>query len=87
MCVVGFAFSGYQIVLLRAQGSGLRRMYLFSGAPNMRGKFIIFVAFIGIINIYCYLTLGWIGFIAHNSIMLHCLFYFVFKTRFYFISI
>lgn len=33
---------GYEIVLFRAQGPCLRRMRLFSRAPNMRGKVLIF---------------------------------------------
>jgi hypothetical protein len=47
MYVMGFfGVSGYQIVLFRAQGPGLWRMYLFPGAPNMRGKFIVIIVLV-----------------------------------------
>ena len=45
-------------------------MHVLSGAPNMRGKFLIHVAVFCYYLIYCYRTLGFNGFVAHNTIML-----------------
>lgn len=54
--------SGYEIVLFRAQGPCLRGMHLFSRAPNMRGKVLIFAHIIGnFCAAFSYLSISFIG--------------------------